>query len=555
VTGDVWVVLPLACLAGGAFAVYLVARLLTSRNDLLALLTALVFAVALVALVPLSALTGKETGLLGKTRFLLPAWGHFGPGGAFLRADPGALVVAGVALGLGLLVTLYSGRYLALDRRYETYYPLLLLLVTGLVGMVLATDLFNLYMFCELMSIAAYVLVAFRRHTDTAIEAGFKYLVMGSVGTVVILLGISFVYRETGTLALPPLSSPPTLGGKEGGMGGGAWTRAGVACFLVGLGIKSAIVPLHTWLPDAHGRAPSSISAMLSGIIIQSAFYVLLKVSLGLGFPARDLGTLLIVLSLLNMTLGNGLALVQTNTKRLLAYSTIAQMGYIMLSIGVGLRYDVPTAIQAGFFLLLAHAAMKGLAFLCKGACHFYCNATRIADLRGTATRLPLVAVAFSLALAGLASVPPLAGFTGKWFILMGTLRSSDALGYVGLAVFLLNSLLALGYYLPLIGTLFTPPSSPPLGGKEGGRPPLGGKEGGRPPLGGKEGGQEGRGEAASPPVLGGTEGGRIQISPWMAAPIVALGALVLAVGLYPGPWLAWTADVGVYLLAVSASR
>ncbi|MDY7077147.1 MAG: proton-conducting transporter membrane subunit [Chloroflexota bacterium] len=489
-TGDVLVVLPLACLAGGAFAVYLVARLLTGRNDLLASFTALVFAAALVALVLLQITTGVEH---------LPVWGHFGEGEAFLRADPGALIVAGVTLGLGLLVTLYSGRYLALDQRYETYYPLLLLLATGLVGMVLAADLFNLYMFCELMSVSAYVLVAFRRRLATAIEASFKYLVMGSLGTVIILMGISFVYRETGTLALPPPSSPTI---------GGAWTRAGLACFLVGMGIKSAIVPLHTWLPDAHGRAPSSISAMLSGVIVQSAFYALLKISLGLGFPARDLGTLLIVLSLLNMTLGNELALVQTNTKRLLAYSTIAQMGYIMLSIGVGLRYDVPGAIQAGFLLLIAHAAMKGLAFLCQGVCYFYCDTSLIVDLREVAARLPLVAVAFGLALAGLAGVPPLAGFTAKWFILIGILRSSDALGYVGLAVFLLNSLLALGYYLPLIGTLFTR-----------------------------------------------TEEGRIRISPWMALPIVALGALVLAIGLYPGPWLEWTADVGVYLLAVGASR
>jgi formate hydrogenlyase subunit 3/multisubunit Na+/H+ antiporter MnhD subunit len=254
---------------------------------------------------------------------------------------------------------------------------------------------------------------------------------------------------------------------------------------------------------------------MLSGIIVQSAFYALLKVSLGLGFPARDLGALLIVLSLLNMTLGNGMALVQTYTKRLLAYSTIAQMGYITLSVGVGLRYDVPTAIQAGFFLLLAHAVMKGLAFLCKGVCHFYCDATRTLDLRGTAMRMPLVAVAFSLALAGLAGVPPLAGFTGKWFILIGALRSRDALGYVGLVAFLLNSLLALGYYLPLIGTLFTRPN----------------------------------------PCEGSETFARVQISPWMAVPIVVLGALVLAIGLYPEPWLAWTADVGVYLLAVNASR
>jgi formate hydrogenlyase subunit 3/multisubunit Na+/H+ antiporter MnhD subunit len=280
----------------------------------------------------------------------------------------------------------------------------------------------------------------------------------------------------------------------------------------VGLGLKSAIVPLHTWLPDAHGRAPSSISAMLSGVIVQSAFYTLLKVCLWLSFPARSLGALLIVLSLFNMTLGNGLALVQTYTKRLLAYSTIAQMGYVMLSVGVGLRYDLPAAIQAGFFLILAQAVMKGLTFLCKGVCHFYCDATKISELRGTAARMPLVAAAFSVALAGLAGVPPLAGFTGKWFILTNALRSSDALGYVGLVVFLLNSLLALGYYLPLIGALFASPSSP-IGGEK--------------------------------------RGGGIRISPWMALPIVILGALVLVIGLYPAPWLGWTADVGTYLLVL----
>ena len=483
-----WVVLPLACLAGGAFAIYLVARLLTARNELLALLTALVFATALGALAPLFRLTRAG---------YLPRWGHFGSGGAFLRADPGALMVAGVALGLGMLVTVYSGRYLAFDDRIESYYPLLLLLVTGLVGMVMAADLFNLYMFCELMSIAAYVLVAFRHRLATAIEAGFKYLIMGSVGTVTMLLGLSFIYRETGTLALPLAMGAP-----------GPWSRAGLGCFLVGLGVKSAIVPLHTWLPDAHGRAPSSISAMLSGIIVQSVFYALLKVCLGLGFPARDLGTLLIVLSLFNMTLGNGLALVQTYTKRLLAYSTIAQMGYIMLSLGIGLRCDVPMAIQAGFFLLLAHAAMKGLAFLCKGVCHFYCNATRIAELRGTAARMPLVAVTFSVALAGLAGVPPLAGFAAKWFVLSGGVQAADALGFLGLVVFLLNSLLALGYYLPLIGTLFT--SADPSEGTE---------------------------TFAS-----------VQISLWMVAPLLILGALVLVMGLYPGFWLNWTAGAATYL-------
>lgn len=494
-TGDARVVLPLVCLTGGAFLLYLVARFVSRRSELLALFTALVFAAALGALVALGLLVSVDR---------LPVWGSMVPGGSLLRADPAALAISGVALGLGLLVAIYSGRYLALDQRYETYYSLLLLLVAGLVGMLLAADLFSLYLFCELMAVATYALVAFRRHTRTAIEAGFKYLVMGSVGTVTLLMGIAFIYRETGSTALPQALAAP-----------GWWARIGVACFLVGLGLKSAIVPLHTWLPDAHGRAPSSVSAMLSGVIVQSTFYTLLKVCLGLGFPAYRLGTLLVVLSLFNMLVGNGMALVQTHTKRLLAYSTIAQMGYLLLCVGVGLRHGEPSAIQAGFFLILIQAAMKGLAFLCKGVCHFYCDATTIEELRGTATHMPLVAVAFSVALAGLASVPPLAGFAGKWFLLREVLGVPDALGYVGLALLLINSLVALGYYLPLIGTLFKPSQL----------------------------------KLAISPAF------EISVSPWMAVPIVVLGALVLAIGLYPGPWLDWMADAGAYVLVLGSGQ
>jgi proton-translocating NADH-quinone oxidoreductase chain N len=520
VIGDLWTVLPLACLAGGAFVVYVIARLLAirplkirlqeGRNGFLALFTGSIFALTLGSMVPLAALA-KEGGPLTKAQFLPPARGSLGLDTVSLCADPGALVVAGIAVGLGMLVALYSGRYLALDRRYETYYPLLLLLVTGLVGTVLATDLFNLYLFCELMSVTAYALVAFRRHTDTAIEAGFKYLIMGSVGTALMLMGISFVYRGAGHLALPIAVG---AGDSTARAGMGPWIRAGLACLLVGLSVKSAIVPVHTWLPDAHGRAPSSISAMLSGIVIQSAMYALLKIGLGLGLPSRDLGTALVVLSLLNMTLGNGLALVQTNTKRLLAYSTIAQMGYVMLSVGISLRYRLPAAVQAGFFLLLAHAAMKGLAFLSKGVCHFYCDTTTTSQLRGIARRLPLAAVTLSVALGGLAGVPPLAGFAGKWFVLMRTVDATDAFVYLVLAIFLLNGMISLGYYLPLIGTLF---SFSPQAARVG--------------------------------------EGRTRVSLWMVVPLVILGGLVLAIGLYPGPWLDWTAGVGVYLLALDTER
>jgi multicomponent Na+:H+ antiporter subunit D len=177
-------------------------------------------------------------------------------------------------------------------------------------------------------------------------------------------------------------------------------------------------------------------------------------------------------------------------------------MGYAMFSIGVGLHYGLPPATQAGFFMVLTHTAMKGLAFLSKGVCHYYCHTTLVEELRGTSRQLPLVALTFSIALVGLVGLPPLAGFTGKWFILAEILKTGDWIVYVGTIIFLLNVLLSLGYYLPLIAILYAPPPAA---------------------------------DADLPPIA---------ISPWMIVPLVSLSLLVIAMGIYPGPWLAWSANV-----------
>jgi len=490
---DALIALPLGFLIAGAFALYIAARVFGASRAVLAVLTTAVFGMALVVLAPL--FPASQAAVLDGSA--LPFLGDGAPGSAFLRIEPGALIISAIALVLGGCVALYSGRYMERDPRYSTYYPLLLLMIAGMVGMLMTTDLFNLYIFCELMSVAAYVLVAFRRRSATAIEAGFKYLVMGSVGTIVMLLGIALIYREVGSLTFPMAITQP-----------GPWQRAGIACFLVGLGLKSAIVPLHTWLPDAYGRAPSSISAVLAGVISKSTLYMIPKTCLGLGLSPEALGLMLIWLSFLNMTLGNVLALLQTDTKRLLAYSSIAQTGYMMFSLGVGLRYGIDGAVQAAFFLLLTHAVMKALAFLSKGVCNFYLGTATVTELHGTAAQLPLIAVTFSVALGGLAGVPPLAGFISKWFILGQALEPASTLAYVGLGLFLLNSLLALAYYLPLIARLFTPadPSDP-------------------------------------------AREGRIRVSAWMATPLIALGALVIAMGVAPGTWWRWVAHVGPYLM------
>ncbi|MBN1261928.1 MAG: hypothetical protein JXB35_14715 [Anaerolineae bacterium] len=480
-----WVILPLLWLFGGAFALGLLGRLGRMRNTFLAGATALICTGGLLWLIPLFALT--QSAWVNQTA--LPSWSGTASGGIQLRATPSALVMTALALGLGLLIAIYSGQYLARDRRYATAYPLLLLMLTGLLGMLLTTDLFNLYLFCELLSIAAYVLVAFRRHTDTSIEAGFKYLIMSSVATLIMLLGISWIYREVGNVTLPIIEGQDSL-----------WLRLGIACFLVGLALKSGVAPLHTWLPDAYGRAPSSVSALLASVISKSTLLVLLRVTLGLGLPAPILGIVFIFFSFLNMTLGNALALIQRNIKRLLAYSSIAQTGYILFALGIGLRYDIPAALNAGFFLLLVHALLKALAFLSKGVCHFYCGATQVKDLQGTAHQFPLVALTFSVSLAGLAGIPPLAGFAAKWFILAASLTAQDTLAYVGVAIFLLNSVLALGYYLPLIVQIFTPP---PIG-----------------------------------------DTARQRVSLWISIPLILLGALTLSAGLQSTPWL----DIATWL-------
>ncbi len=480
--GDFWVLMPIVCLTIGAFLVYLLARVARLSNQALSFCTALSFLAAFGSLIHLAA--RSELLSVGD-----PAFRSLWVGATLFRAEPGALFVSAIALGLGICVVVYSGRYISLDQRYHTYYPLLLLVATGIIGMVTVTDLFGIYLFCELMSVAAYVLVAFRRETATAIEAGFKYLILSSVATLVMLLGIAWIYREAGSVTLPLMSSP------------GLWMRAGTGCFLVGLALKSGIVPLHTWLPDAYGRAPSSVSAFLAGIGSKSTIYVILQVGLGLGVRAGDLGLMLIWLSFLNMTLGNLLALVQQNTKRLLAYSSIAQAGYIMFALGVGLRYNHPAAIRAGLLLLLGHAVMKGLAFLSKGVCHFYLKATLVDELQGTFQRLPLIGLTFSFALLGLAGFPPLAGFAAKWFILAEALLAAETLVYFGAIVFLLNTLVSLGYYLPLIARIFTPAST----------------------------------EVAVSPI---------RISRWMTVPVLALSLLVMAIGAAPDPWLGWVTDV-----------
>jgi formate hydrogenlyase subunit 3/multisubunit Na+/H+ antiporter MnhD subunit len=460
---------PLAVLAAGAFAVYLVARWVSRRNGLLAGLTIAIHALGLLCTAQLVRQMGNGGPAL---------WAPDGAGHAMLASEPGGLLVALVAQSLGMLVSIYSGRYLALDHRYEDYYPLLLGLSGGVLGMVLASDLFVLYIFAGLTGVVSYTLVAFRRQTSTAVEAGYKYAIMGGMATTLMLAGVGYWLRAGGSLDM-----------LAGARAAGSWGAVGVALVLGGVGLKAALVPAHTWLPDAHSRAPSSISAMLSGILVPAHVYVFIKTGLLLGWERSLLGGLLIAAALLGMSLGNLMALVQTYGKRMLAYSTIAQVGYILLAFGIGLLYGRAEALAGAFFLLAAHAALKALAFLAKGVCHFYCDATRLEELDGLYYRLPFTGACFSIALLGLAGFPPLAVFAGKWLALVG-MSVSEPLVTGLVLLFLANSLLSVAYYAPPIYRLFKT----------------------------------------------GHERAHVAVSRWMLAPLALLLGIALALGVYPGP-------------------
>jgi formate hydrogenlyase subunit 3/multisubunit Na+/H+ antiporter MnhD subunit len=235
-----------------------------------------------------------------------------------------------------------------------------------------------------------------------------------------------------------------------------------------------ALVPLHTWLPDAHSQAPSGISAMLSGVVIEIGLIAMLRALAVLTGFALSWALLLMIFGALNILYGNLLALRQTAVKRLLAYSSLSHIGYILLGLGIAIHSGVPLGAQGAFFHLFNHMLMKGLAFLAAGALMyglFLRNgshaAPQIDDMAGAAQRYPLAAFALSIAVLGLGGLPPLAGFMSKWQIFLAGFQTQNP-WVIGLMIFMaLNSVLSLAYYAPLVNMMYRgEPSRQVLAGK-----------------------------------------------------------------------------------------
>jgi formate hydrogenlyase subunit 3/multisubunit Na+/H+ antiporter MnhD subunit len=246
------------------------------------------------------------------------------------------------------------------------------------------------------------------------------------------------------------------------------------ALFLIGFGVKVAMVPLHTWLPDAHSQAPSGISAMLSGVVIEIGLIAMLRALGTLTGFVLSWGILMMAFGALNIFYGNLLALRQTVIKRLLAYSSLSHIGYILLGLGITLYSGVELGAQGAFFHIFNHMLMKGLAFLAVGALMYGMllqngshKSLKINDLAGIAQKYPLAALAFSIAVLGLGGMPPLAGFMSKWQIFVAGFQTQNG-WIIALMIFMaLNSVMSLGYYAPLVNLMYRKePSQRVLEGK-----------------------------------------------------------------------------------------
>lgn len=409
-----------------------------------------------------------------------------------LSLDGIGFLLALVILCLGILVTVFSTRYMQGEEGEEKFYALLVAMLAMMIGLCCATDLFNLWVWFEGMAITSYMLVAFYREQPASLEAGFKYLVQSAAGSILVLLGISLVFASEGTLDLGILRIASPFN---------AVILAAAALFVIGFGVKIALVPVHTWLPDAHSQAPSGISALLSGAVIETGLIALLRVLIPFAPEMgrmENWGMLLMGFAALNMLVGNLMALRQTQVKRLLAYSSISHMGYMLLGVGIALTFGNFNGAAGAFFHLLNHAAMKGLAFLSAGALLYAIHLSRgehgalvLEDLNGAGRRYPLAAFAFSVAVLALGGLPPLSGFMSKWQIFVSGFETANPWA-IGLVIFAaLNSVLSLGYYAPLVNRLY-------------------------------------RYEMADSVQQGG------KISLWMAAPLVVLVVLVMILGVYP---------------------
>ncbi|MFO7774962.1 MAG: proton-conducting transporter membrane subunit [Candidatus Hydrogenedentota bacterium] len=377
---------------------------------------------------------------------ILPVGGWAPPVGIAMVVDGLTLWLLVIVNLVAFVTALYSVNYMRAFTAKWQFHTLFLLMLAGMNGVVVTGDLFNLYVFLEIAAVASYALVAFgtERHE---LEAAFKYAIMSTLGSLSVLLGIAILYSSTSTLNMADMARE--LQGHEGS---GIPALAGVL-FVAGFGLKAALVPFHAWLPDAHPSAPAPISAMLSGVFIKSlGVYALCRVVFNvLGAPPLLLSVLL-ALGALSMVVGVFLAVGQWDLKRLLAYHSISQIGYVVLGIGLA----TPLGLLGGLFHLFNHSIFKSLLFLNAGSVEWATGTRDLRQMGGLGRQLPVTSGTTLVASMSIAGIPPFNGFWSKLIIIVAAVEAGRY-GYAVCAVVV--SVLTLASFMKVLKYAFLGPT------------------------------------------------------------------------------------------------
>ncbi|HRZ52804.1 MAG TPA: monovalent cation/H+ antiporter subunit D family protein, partial [Candidatus Contendobacter sp.] len=389
----------------------------------------------------------------GPISYLMGSWPV--PWGIEYRVDALNAYMLLIVAGIGAIVMTF-GRVIVENRirlpvnKQPWFYTAYLLCLTGLLGITITGDAFNVFVFLEISSLSSYVLISIGRDRR-ALTAAYQYLIMGTIGATFILIGIGLLYVMTGTLNMGDLAARiPAVADTR-------TVRAAFAFLTIGVSLKLALFPLHLWLPNAYAYAPSVVTAFLAATATKVAVYVLLRFFFTIfgakfSFEAMQLDKVLLPLALVGIFSASLVAIFQTNVKRMLAYSSVAQIGYMIL----GISLVSVTGLTAGISHLFNHALMKGALFMALGCVSFRVGAAELDRMAGVGRAMPWTMGAFVIGGLSLIGVPLTAGFVSKWYLIVGALEK----GWWPVAVLVLvTSLLAVIYIWRVVEVAYFKPA------------------------------------------------------------------------------------------------
>lgn len=355
----------------------------------------------------------------GPISYALGGWPP--PWGIEYRVDPLNALVLMLISTIGAVTVPFARRSVALEvgeHRQAWFYCMYLMCLTGLLGVTVTGDAFNAFVFLEISSLSTYVLIALSRNRRALVSA-FRYLIMGTIGATFYVIGVGFLYLLTGSLNMVDIAARLAAAPPEQARA----MVAALAFLTVGISLKLALFPLHSWLPGAYANAPSWVTVFLAATATKVAIYLLVRFlfsvfGIAIDFRSLPIVEILLGLSIAAMFIASIIAVYQGNLKRMLAYSSLAQIGYIMLGVAIANQ----AGLTGGLVHLVNHAIMKAALFLALGALFYRTGTVRLAEIAGVGRRMPLTMGAFAVAGLGIIGTPGTAGFVSKWYLAVGAL-------------------------------------------------------------------------------------------------------------------------------------